>query len=102
MLNIFIISEASKGFCRYHLPKQGISIKRFVKLKIKKINMIIPVRCMSCGRPISGMWSKYKERVAAGQPPAKVLDELDIKSYCCRALFMTHQDVLGKVARFRV
>ncbi len=63
--------------------------------------MIIPVRCLSCGKPIGGLWEKYKERVAAGETPEKVLNDLGIERYCCRALFLTHRDILAKIARFR-
>ena len=64
--------------------------------------MIIPVRCISCGKPIAGMWEKYKERVDAGESPKKVLDDFGLDRYCCRALFMTHQQVLPSIAKFRV
>jgi len=64
--------------------------------------MIIPVRCISCGRPLGGLWEKYKERVEKGEEPKKVLDNLELKRYCCRALFLTHKDTLKHVAKFRV
>ncbi|MFH0832890.1 MAG: DNA-directed RNA polymerase subunit N [Candidatus Aenigmatarchaeota archaeon] len=63
--------------------------------------MIIPVRCISCGKPVGGLWEKFKDRIANGEEPAKVLDELGISKYCCRSLFLTHVDLLGKVAKFR-
>lgn len=64
--------------------------------------MIIPVRCMTCGRPIGGLWEKYKERVAKGENPKKVLDDLGIEKYCCRSIFLTHKDILNKTAKFRI
>ncbi|MBI5347405.1 MAG: DNA-directed RNA polymerase subunit N [Candidatus Aenigmarchaeota archaeon] len=64
--------------------------------------MQIPIRCMSCGRPLSSMWEKYQERVERGGNPTKVLDDLGVKSYCCRTTFLTHKDMLKKVAQFRV
>ncbi len=57
---------------------------------------------MSCGKPVGGLWEKYKERVEKGQKPGKVLDDLGLKRYCCRALLMTHVDVLKDVARYRI
>lgn len=57
---------------------------------------------MTCGKPVAGLWGKYTERIQAGEKPAKVLDDLDVKRYCCRALFLTHRDNLGKIAKFRV
>lgn len=63
--------------------------------------MIIPVRCVTCGRVISPMWDLFKERVAGGEKPEKILDDLGINSYCCRTLFLTHVDLLKEVGRFR-
>ncbi|MCX6815321.1 MAG: DNA-directed RNA polymerase subunit N [Candidatus Aenigmarchaeota archaeon] len=64
--------------------------------------MIIPVRCMTCGKQVGGLWDNYKQRVEAGESPAKVMDDLGLERYCCRALFLTHRDNLKKVSRFRV
>lgn len=64
--------------------------------------MIIPIRCFSCGKPLAGLWEKYKERVAGGEEPKKVLDSLGVTRYCCRAMLMTHKDILKDVAKFRV
>jgi len=64
--------------------------------------MIIPVRCMTCGKPIAGLWEKYKARVEAGEKPEKVLTDLGLKRYCCRTMFLTHKDLLKKVAKYRV
>jgi len=63
--------------------------------------MIIPVRCMSCGKPVAQLWETYKQRVEAGENRKKVMDELGLKRYCCRALFLGHVDVLETVARFK-
>jgi len=57
---------------------------------------------MTCGRPISGLWEKYIERMEKGEKPGKVLDDLGITNYCCRALFLTNKDILNKIAKFRV
>jgi DNA-directed RNA polymerase subunit N len=64
--------------------------------------MIIPIRCMTCGKQVGGLWDNYNQRVAAGESPAKVLDDLGLERYCCRSLFLTHRDNLKNVARFRV
>ena len=45
---------------------------------------------------------KFKERTEKGENKAKVMDELGVERYCCRALFMTHVDVLDKVAKYRI
>jgi DNA-directed RNA polymerase subunit N len=44
--------------------------------------MIIPVRCLSCGKPIGQLWEEYKKRVDAGEDTGKVLDDLGLERYC--------------------
>ena len=48
---------------------------------------MIPMRCYSCGKPLSQYWEKYKAEIA-DKSPKEVLDELGIKRYCCRAVFL--------------
>ncbi len=63
--------------------------------------MIIPIRCMSCGKPVGHLWEKYVERVEAGEDPKEVMDDLGLKRYCCRALFVGHIDLLEEIAQFK-
>jgi DNA-directed RNA polymerase subunit N (RpoN/RPB10) len=63
--------------------------------------MIIPIRCFSCGKPVAHLWARYKERISKGEDPKKILDELGLERYCCRALFLGHVDLLEKVAQFK-
>jgi len=63
--------------------------------------MIIPVRCFSCGKPIAHLWEEYKKRVAEGEKPGKVLDELGIERYCCRAMFLGQEDYIKLVSKFK-
>lgn len=30
------------------------------------------------------------------------MDDLGLERYCCRALFLTHVDVLSRIAKYRV
>jgi len=64
--------------------------------------VIIPVRCITCGKPIAHLWERYKEEIKKGRKPKDVLDELGLSRYCCRTIFLTHCDVLEKTARFKV
>ena len=64
--------------------------------------MIIPVRCFSCGKVIGHLWEEYKKRVDAGEDRKKVMDDLGLKRYCCRAVFLTHIDLIKKVSQFKV
>ena len=60
--------------------------------------MIIPVRCFSCGKVVGHLWKEFEERVEKGEDPKKVLDDLGLTRYCCRTLFITHVNLLGKIA----
>jgi DNA-directed RNA polymerase subunit N len=63
--------------------------------------MIIPIRCLSCGKPIAHLWEKYKIRVMKGEDPGKVLDDLGVERYCCRAVFLGHVDLLEMTSKFK-
>ena len=63
--------------------------------------MIIPIRCISCNKPVSQLWESYKERVNNGEDRKKVMDELGLKRYCCRALFLGHVDLIDSIAGFK-
>ena len=63
--------------------------------------MIIPVRCFSCGKPIGHLWETYKELIKNGKQPKDALDELGLKRYCCRGLFLGHVDTIEEVSKFK-
>ncbi|UCD04149.1 MAG: DNA-directed RNA polymerase subunit N [Candidatus Woesearchaeota archaeon] len=63
--------------------------------------MIIPIRCMSCGKPVAHLWEQYDKRVKAGEEPKQVLDDLGLKRYCCRALFLGHVHLIDKIAKYQ-
>ena len=63
--------------------------------------MIIPIRCFSCGKPIAHLWEKYKERIGKGEEPGKVLDEIGLERYCCRAMFLGQEDMIEEVSKFK-
>ncbi len=63
--------------------------------------MIFPVRCFTCGKPIGHLWEKYQELLKKGKSAKEALDELGIKRYCCRAIFLSHIDVIDKVMKFK-
>jgi DNA-directed RNA polymerase subunit N len=62
--------------------------------------MLFPVRCFTCGAPIGHLWEEYEKRVKAGEQPGKVLDDLGIKRYCCRRMFLSYVDVSKEVLQF--
>ncbi len=63
--------------------------------------MIIPIRCFSCGRPVAQSWEEFQERVASGEERKKILDDLGLERYCCRALFLGHVDLIDTAAQFK-
>ena len=66
-----------------------------------RFKMIIPVRCWSDNKPIGHLWKPFKERVEKGEERKKVLDELGLSRYCCRAIFLGHVDLLDTAAEFK-
>ncbi len=63
--------------------------------------MIIPMRCFGCGKPLAHLFAEYKKRTEAGEESGKVLNELGLERYCCRALFMGHVDLIEEVSKFK-
>lgn len=47
------------------------------------------------------LYDDFQDRVKAGQEKGKAMDELGIKRYCCRALFLGHVDLLDTVSQFK-
>ena len=62
--------------------------------------MLFPVRCFSCGALIGHKWEKYQSKVEAGEHPGKVLDELKVRRYCCRRMFISGVDVMREIVEF--
>ncbi|MBI2084539.1 MAG: DNA-directed RNA polymerase subunit N [Candidatus Aenigmarchaeota archaeon] len=63
--------------------------------------MIIPVRCFTCNKPVGHLWEDYKKRTTAGEDAGNVMDQLGLKRYCCRQLFLGHVDLLKEVSAFK-
>mgnify|MGYP006204284083 CR=1 FL=1 len=78
--------------------------------------MIIPIRCMTCGKILANKWNKYQEMVQEKRggveitdeeklltiskdtfkktPEGEALDELNLIRYCCRRHMLTHVDLI--------
>ena len=59
--------------------------------------MLVPVRCFTCGSLIADKYQAYVNRVKAGEDPAKVMDELGVKRYCCRRMFVATVETIYQV-----
>ncbi|TBR26176.1 MAG: DNA-directed RNA polymerase subunit N [Candidatus Nitrosotenuis sp.] len=62
--------------------------------------MLIPVRCFTCGNLIADKHEDYQNRIKAGEEPAKVLDSLGFKRYCCRRMLMTSVETIQQIIPF--
>ena len=63
--------------------------------------MIIPVRCLTCGKPVGHLHEEFQDRVEKGQDTKKVMDDLGLQRYCCRGLFMGHVDLIDLAGAFK-
>ena len=61
---------------------------------------MIPIRCFTCGNLIGDKFASFQGRVKAGEDPAKVLDDLGLKRYCCRRMLISSVDVIDQVLPF--
>ncbi len=77
--------------------------------------MIIPMRCMTCGNLLANKWLYYQRRLRELQGDAygrrtyfdgttvpetkenQVMEELQLKRYCCKKSLLTHVDLIPKL-----
>lgn len=57
-----------------------------------------PIRCFSCGKPIGHLYLEYQERVKKGEKSKDVLDDLGIERYCCRSMFLSHNEKIIEIS----
>ena len=63
--------------------------------------MMMPVRCFSCGAVIADKWDEYDKRVNKEHESAdKVLDDLGVKRYCCRRMFISNVELIDEFINF--
>jgi len=56
---------------------------------------------MSCGKPIGNSWEEFKTRVEKGEDSKKVLEDLGLERFCCRAMFLGQVDTLELINKFK-
>jgi len=62
---------------------------------------MMPVRCFSCGAVVADKWEEYDRRVHKENEKAdKVLDELGVKRYCCRRMFISNVELIDEFILF--
>tara|TARA_B100000965_G_scaffold397119_1_gene413113 strand:- start:579 stop:731 length:153 start_codon:yes stop_codon:yes gene_type:complete len=46
---------------------------------------------------VGGAYEEFVERREGGEDPAKVMDDLGIKRYCCRKIYVSHLDLIDEL-----
>jgi DNA-directed RNA polymerase subunit N (RpoN/RPB10) len=80
--------------------------------------MIIPIRCMNCGKPIADKWMYFQDELkkyrasknivgetpyymdattVPDTPEKRLLDYLGLHRSCCRKHFLTQKDLMDKI-----
>lgn len=76
--------------------------------------MIIPIRCFTCGKLLANIWTKFEEELqlefnkimnkdtevtedTKKTIECKILDNLEIKRYCCRRMILSNVDLCEKI-----
>lgn len=62
--------------------------------------MLVPVRCFTCGSPISIYWEEYKARLSKGEDPESILNSLNITRYCCRRMFISTFEYIDELLQY--
>ena len=62
--------------------------------------MLIPVRCLTCGKLIADKYNEYQTKMKSGEDPTKVLDSLGFDRYCCRRMLLTTVETIQQVIPF--
>ena len=69
--------------------------------RLESREMIIPVRCFTCGKVIGNKWETYLNLVnASDMNEMTALDELGLTRYCCRRMLLTHVDLIEKLLNY--
>lgn len=63
--------------------------------------MMMPIRCFSCGAVVADKWEEYDRRVNKEHETAeKVLDDMGVKRYCCRRMFISNVELIDGFIKF--
>lgn len=63
--------------------------------------MLIEVRCFGCGKPVGHLFEDYRKRLDSGEDAGKILSDLGLERYCCKAVLLGHADMLPEISKFK-
>ena len=63
-------------------------------------DVLVPVRCFSCGKLIADKFDDFQSGVKSGKEPEKVLDGVGLERYCCRRMLLTTVETIQQVIPF--
>jgi DNA-directed RNA polymerase subunit N len=75
------------------------------------MDVIIPVRCFSCGKVIAPLYEEFEKRYTVylealdkgekpKETPENILDDLGLDRYCCRRMIISHVDLIKDAAPY--
>ena len=59
--------------------------------------MIIPVRCVSCGKVLADKWREFEKNAGTAAGRKEAMDRLGLFRYCCRRHMMSHVQLVEKI-----
>ena len=61
--------------------------------------MLIPVRCVTCGKVIADKWRAYQEATKDDSAASRkrAMDDLGLVRYCCRRHFLSQVDLIERI-----
>ena len=62
--------------------------------------MMIPIRCFTCGALVADKWEEFARRVRQGESPKNVLDDLQLKRYCCRRMLLSNVEIIDEIIKY--
>ncbi|MDD4049453.1 MAG: DNA-directed RNA polymerase subunit N [Candidatus ainarchaeum sp.] len=63
--------------------------------------MIIPVRCFSCGQVVAHNYEEFLKEIKDKKlKPTEVLDNLGVKKYCCRRMYISNVEVIDEIMKY--
>ncbi|KAJ2564229.1 iso-1-cytochrome c [Coemansia sp. RSA 1822] len=98
------IKGTSMAFAGFKKEKERNDVIAHLKeslfIHYTTLQMIVPVRCFTCGKVVGNKWELYLELLEKDYSDGDALDAMGLKRYCCRRMIMTHVDLIEKLLQY--